>query len=86
MKLRRTATLGELDERHHERYFLFKSICEMLEASCRPEELEALRRERAELEKKLGYDKYRAEEATPLYSTSRKKQRIARANGSSGAA
>ena len=37
----------------------------MLEASCRPEELEALRRERAELEKKLGYEKYRAEEATP---------------------
>lgn len=45
------------------RYSLFKSVCDILEVGCAPEDLARVRRQRAELEKKLGYEAYRAEEA-----------------------
>src|SRR6266699_2873799 len=50
----------ELDRRL--RYSGFKSVCAMLEAGCTPEQLELLSRQRAALEKKLGYEAYRLED------------------------
>jgi hypothetical protein len=57
------AALADREFNHRLRYSLFQSMCEILEVSSAPADLALLRRQRAELEKKLGYETYRAEEA-----------------------
>ena len=57
--------LADREFNHRLRYSLFQSMCEILEVGSAPEDLARLRRQRAELEKKLGYETYRAEETRP---------------------
>ena len=39
------------------RYCVFDSLCQMVELGCTPQQRKRVRRQRAELEKRLGYDR-----------------------------